>query len=374
MSEESARINRILLNLAAFVVIVAGMRAASPLLVSFLVALFLAVLCATPLRWMVDHKIPKFAAVLSLVLAILAAGSLIGTLLGNRILELGRLGTQLDTAFAERVTAVDLAVSDWLRRLGIESPQTRVSDVISPSALLGLLRELVENLGIVLANGFLIILTMVFMLFEVSGVPAKLRAAFGEKDAKEAAEHLEKVGTSIRRYVAMKTLIGLGTGLTVTLVLSILGVHYPLLWGTLAFLLNYIPNIGSVIAAVPAVLVAWLQIGFGTAVVTSVGYLVVNVFWGNLVEPRLIGRRVGLSTLVVFCSLVFWGWVLGPVGMLLSVPLTVMCRIMLETSDSTRWLAVFLGSDRGDERAASSAADDGSPSAKRGWRRLWRPS
>ena len=116
-----------------------------------------------------------------------------------------------------------------------------------------------------------------------------------------------------------------------------------MLWGTLAFLLNYVPNIGSIIAAIPALLLALVQLGPGAVLWSAIGYLVVNNLVGNVIEPRFMGRGLGLSTLVVFLSLVFWGWVLGPVGMFLSVPLTMTLKIALDSSEETRWIAILLG-------------------------------
>jgi predicted PurR-regulated permease PerM len=121
-----------------------------------------------------------------------------------------------------------------------------------------------------------------------------------------------------------------------------LGVDFPLLWGLLTFLLNFVPNIGSFIAAAPAVSLAFLQFGVGRAALAAAGYIVLETGIGNVLEPRLMGRGLGLSPLVVFVSLVFWGWVLGPAGMLFSVPLTMIVKIALDTSDDLRWVAVLL--------------------------------
>ena len=131
----------------------------------------------------------------------------------------------------------------------------------------------------------------------------------------------------------------------VTSLLTILGVDYPILWGLVAMVFNSVPNIGSIIAAVPALLLALVQIGPDVMLYTGLGYVVVNLVMGNVVEPRFMGRGVGLSTLVVFLSLVFWGWALGLVGMLLSVPLTMIVKIALEAKEETRWIAVLIGPD-----------------------------
>jgi len=143
--------------------------------------------------------------------------------------------------------------------------------------------------------------------------------------------------------MSLKTWISLATGAVIATWLTLLGVEYPLLWGLLAFLLNYVPNIGSIIAAVPAIMMAFIQLGIGSALATAAGYLVVNIAVGSIIEPRVMGRGMGLSTLVVFLSLLFWGWALGPVGMVLSVPLTMILKIALESRDDTRWFAVLLG-------------------------------
>ena len=150
---------------------------------------------------------------------------------------------------------------------------------------------------------------------------------------------------SVNSYMAIKGWVSLATGLIIAIWLTILDVDYPLLWGLLAFLFNFVPNIGSIIAAIPAVLLALVQFGPGAAMAAGAGYVAVNIIMGNVIEPRFMGKGVGLSTLVVFISLVFWGWVLGPVGMLLSVPLTMIVKLALEARQDTRWIAVLLGPD-----------------------------
>jgi predicted PurR-regulated permease PerM len=187
----------------------------------------------------------------------------------------------------------------------------------------------------------LILLTVVFILLEASSFPAKLRASAGDPEA--TMKGFGKFIGTVQKYMAIKTWISLATGGTIAIWLSVIGVDYPLLWGLLAFLFNYVPNIGSIIAAVPAVLLAFVQLGGGHAAFTALGFLVANIVMGNVVEPRVMGKGLGLSTLVVFLSLVFWGWVLGLVGMLLAVPLTMTVKIALESNEETRHIAVLLG-------------------------------
>jgi predicted PurR-regulated permease PerM len=212
---------------------------------------------------------------------------------------------------------------------------------VAPEDLMSHFTTAIRALGGSLSNVFLILLTTLFLLGEATLLPDKLReiAAGSERSVGD----YQRIKSEINRYMGIKTFTSLLTGLVVTVGLVILRVDFALLWGVLAFLLNFVPNIGSIIAAVPAVLLTLLQHGFGTACIVVILYLAVNTVVGNLLEPRWMGRGLDLSTLVVFVSLVFWGWVLGPVGMVLSVPLTMTVKIALEGHSDTRWLGILLG-------------------------------
>ncbi len=156
-------------------------------------------------------------------------------------------------------------------------------------------------------------------------------------------EYLGSIAQSIRHYMGIKTLIGLMTGVLIWTWLTLVGVDYAVLWALIAFLFNYIPNIGSIIAGVPAVLFSLVQLGLGSALWTTGGYVAINMLIGNVVEPKIMGKGMGLSTLVVFLSLIVWGFVLGTVGMFLSVPLTMTLKIILQQNPRTRWIAILLG-------------------------------
>ena len=147
--------------------------------------------------------------------------------------------------------------------------------------------------------------------------------------------------SGVDKSVATK-LIGIITGLVAWAMLAALDVRFAFVWGLLAFALNYIPNIGSVLAAIPPILQALVFSGLYDALVLLAGYLAINLVFGNILEPRMMGRGLGLSTLVVFLSLIFWGWLLGPVGMLLSVPLTIIVKIGLEQTAGGQSIAVLL--------------------------------
>ena len=326
-----------LLSAAALVVVVAGMRAAQPIIVPFLLSVFIAVISAPPLLWLEEHRLPRPVAMLIVIVGIIAVvfgltavvGPSIGAFTRDIPLYQAKLNVQLDTLLV------------WLGDTGVTVTRERLSEIVDPGAVIGLAGDLFNSFGGLLANAFLIFLTVVFILFEASSLPEKLERISG--DPERSLNRFRHFTGNLRRYLAIKSLASLGTGAGVALWLWMVGVDYPILWGMLAFLLNYVPNIGSIISAVPAVLLAAVQLGAGAAGAVAAGYLIINVLVGSIIEPRFMGRGLGLSTLVVFLSLVFWGWVLGPVGMFLSVPLTMTAKIALESREDTRWIAVLLG-------------------------------
>ncbi len=210
-----------------------------------------------------------------------------------------------------------------------------------PGMALSWAATLVGSIGKVLSNVFLILLTVVFILLEVGTFNAKMKHAFVRTE--ETKKRADQIVESIQHYIVIKTWISLATGILVTLWLIPLKVPHPGLWGLLAFFFNFIPNVGSVLAAIPAVLIASLESTFLVGGAVAVGFAIINISIGNFIEPRVMGKGLGLSPLIVFFSLVFWGWVLGPIGMLLSVPLTMTARIALDGFEDTRWLATLMG-------------------------------
>ena len=330
---------RTLYVVAAIVVIVAGMRAASPILVPFLVSIFIAVVSAPVLRWLQDRGLPMWLALVLVVCAIAVLILAVVTLVGSSVTDF----SQKIPEYHARLLDIKRDCVGWLEGHGIKIKRQVDQEGLDPMRLFGFVTGTVNSLSGVFANTLLILLTVVFLLIEASTLPAKLQTMPGDIRARQL--RMAKIAEDIRRYMVIKTWVSLLTGGLATGLLMIIGVDYALMWGLLAFFLNFVPNIGSVIAAVPAVLLALAQLGIAPAIYVTLGYVAINLVIGNVVEPRLMGRGLGLSTLVVFVSLVFWGWILGPVGMVLSVPLTMIVKIYLESNEQTRWMAVMLGNE-----------------------------
>ena len=359
MSEimEKSRAAPALLTVAAFVVVVAGMRAAESIVVPFLLSIFIAIISAPPLFWLERKGLPRWLAMVIVIGAIIAVGVGVTALVGTSIRDFSRDLPE----YRARINDQVLPLVEWLRAKGVDIPTGQYMSYFEPGAAVQLVADLLNGFGKVLGNAFLIFLTVVFILFETASFPRKFRAVSADPD--HALDRFAVFRDNVKRYLVIKTVASLGTGTAIGLWLAVLGVEYPVLWGLLAFMLNYVPNIGSFIAAVPAVLFAAIHIGPGAAAWAAVGYLVVNVAVGSIIEPRFLGRGLGLSALVVFLSLVFWGWVLGPVGMFLSVPLTMMFKIALDSRPDTHWIAVLLGPEgaAAEELAARESAPGSDP-------------
>lgn len=325
-----------LITAASFVVVVAGMKAAAGIIVPFLLAVFISIICVPPLVWLKGKRVPGFLAVLIVLAGILIFGSLLVGLMGS---SLASFSNNLPI-YQQRLAEKSAALFAWLSAHGFSISTDVIAEHFDPGAVMKLAASTFSELSGALTNVFMILLIVLFILFEVTDIPEKIRAVVHDPEKSLAGIH--RMAASVNRYLAIKTIFSLLTGICVGLWLWIIGVDYPLLWGVLAFVLNFVPNIGSIIAAIPAILLAIIQWGLGHALLATLGYVVVNGLFGNLLEPRFMGRGLGLSTLVVLLSLIFWGWVLGPVGMLLSVPLTMVIKIAMEDSDETRWFAVLI--------------------------------
>jgi AI-2 transport protein TqsA len=328
---------RFLVIAAALVIIVWGINQAQSVLVSFLVAVFFAIIGTPPVLWLERKRIPSVIAVLLVVAGMITILLIVGAIVGASINSFYTESPVYQTRLQGQVSAFQ----SFLITKGIPGMDKVLLGFVNPGAVMSLTARLLAGLGSALSNIVLILLIVAFILFEASSFPVKLRAVLG--DPQQAFPQFTRFVGDIERYMVIKTLISLTTGILIGIWLSILGVDFPILWGFLAFLLNYVPNVGSTIAAVPAVLLALIQLGIGSAVMATAGYMAVNFILDNVIETRLMGRRLGLSTLVVFLSLIFWGSLLGPVGMVLCIPLTMTLKFACENNKGTQWIAVLLG-------------------------------
>ena len=324
---------RTVLTLAGLVVVIAGLRAAGGFFLPLLAAMFIAVVSAPFLTWLEKVRVPRgLAIVLTILLDVAVLAGLIA-LVATSLSGLSEALPRYERAIGELIQTTVAS----LRARGLEISEADVRGLGDPAAVLKVITELLRELSSIVSNALLVVLLVAFMLFELASGRKKLAILLGAPRGKVGK--LAQAAAKVQRYLIVKTLLSITTGLLFGLGLWLLGVDFPILWGLLAFLFNYIPSIGPALATVPPVIIALLTLGPGPALAATGGCLVVNVAVGNVAEPRLMGEALGLSTLVVFTSMLFWGWLWGPVGALLAVPLTMLLRNALETSEETQWIA-----------------------------------
>jgi len=340
MEIKSPKAVKALIVMACLIIVLAGVKAATTIVVPFLLSVFIAMACNPVIAWSSKFKIPRWLSVISVILIIVVFGFMLAGLVGNSMAEF----RQNIPVYKEQLNGETIWITNKLESLfDIKIDTSLFISYLDPGIAMNMATNLLSSLGGVLTNFLLILLTVVFMLFEAESVPKKVHIALDDPSMR--IMQIDKFLTSVKNYLVIKTLVSIATGAVIGVWLFILGVDHFMLWAVLAFLLNYIPNIGSIIAAIPAVMLAFVQLGPGTAGLAALGFVVSNTVMGNVVEPRFMGRGLGLSTLVVFLSLIFWGWLLGTVGMLLSVPLTMIVKIGLESNPDTRWVALLLDSE-----------------------------
>jgi predicted PurR-regulated permease PerM len=348
MNIQGGKNSNALISFAALIVVIYGMQMAKELLIPFIIASFLTLLAYRPMMWLHNklyilnpNNPPIFLPALIIVFLMMLLLVIIGGVLGSSIGDF----TAALPGYQQRLEVMKEGFVEFaIRFFNLDKSIENLSEMIDPGWAMELVVLILNSLKDALTNAFLIIFTMVFMLLEATSLSAKFKAAFsGNKDLLNRPQvFIESLG----RYLGIKTAVSAATGVCTGILTWSLGLDFPLLWAMLAFLLNYIPTIGSIIAAVPVILLGLIQFGPGIAIATAVGFALINIVFGSAIEPRLMGYGVGISPLVVFISLVFWGWVFGPVGMLLSVPLTMALKLVLESDIRTKWIAILIGSER----------------------------
>lgn len=338
LQDKTISSHSVMVNIAALVIVIAGLKVAAPIVAEFLLALFISVVCIPPIKWLVGKKIPQGLSIFLVLISVLLFLGLVGYLVGDSIQSFSANKDDYSAKLSQDLSGV----FSWLSNAGIPVEGLQLATLIDQYGL-ALVSRVVGGLNYIFQEFFIIFLSVIFILAEMSSFPVKFARAFS--DSQDKMIYINAILGKIRHYLAIKTAASLLTGFIVSISLFFIGVDYPFLWGMLAFLLNYIPNIGSIIAAIPPLILAFVQLGSSAVLWTGLTFLFANMVVGNFLEPKFMGKMLGLSTFVVFLSLIFWGWIFGSVGMFLSVPLTMAIKIALETSPKTLWIAIMLGPD-----------------------------
>mgnify|MGYP002639496649 CR=1 FL=1 len=326
--------------IAAFLIIIGVLMYASSFVTPILLALFITIICAQPIKWLENKKVPNGVAVLIVLLGIILILFGFGEIIGKSISQFSD-----DSAFyAKRLNEIIASIFATLHGMGFDMSLETLESNINTTRIMNYSASFLSVIGSLMSNMLLVIFIMIFMLLELTSFNLKIKAI--SDTSVETVNYINRINKSIRQYLGLMTIISLLTGVLIYIVLTIIGVDYAILWALLAFLFNFIPNIGSILASIPAVLFATIQLGFGGALWTISSYVAINMIIGNVIQPQIMGKGLGLSTLVVFISLIFWGFILGTTGMFLSVPLTMVVKIILEQNKSTKWIAILLGTEQ----------------------------
>jgi len=337
MTEQLRVPDSFIVKAAAFVLLVGGIRVASGFLTPILLGIFFTILFAPLHHWLIKRRIPSAVALLMIVIMVVLGGMGLYLIISRTAVQFSKNLPE----YGDRLRLMMQSLGGKLQAMGISVTKESMEAAVPTGKMVNYASSFLAGLGAMISQMALVLLIAIFLLLEVRSLPKRLQRAFPESP--DVHDKYEVIASKVRHYIGIKALVSLATGVLVAIWTLIFGLDFPLFWGLLAFLMNFIPNIGSVLAAIPAVLLALITLGPGGAALIGAGYLVVNMVLGNFIEPRIMGRGVGLSPAVVFLSLLFWGWLLGPVGMFLSVPLTAMVKIVLESSPSTRSMATLLG-------------------------------
>ena len=339
---------------ASIVVIIAGARFASPILQPLLLSLFLAIIFGSPVASLRRKGLSPLLAAGLVATLIVAIVSAMFVMFSSAIEEFHQAVPRYHAEFSElldRITA-------WLSAQGITVSEQAVEAALHPGEAISYLASFIGGVSGTLSNVFLILFTVAFLLVDAAGFPRKLAANIPEQQQSVLAMVRDLVH-SLNDYMEAKALISVVTALLIWLGLFLLEVEYAELWALVAFLLNFIPTVGSIIAAIPVVLLSILDMdAFHTTMIIAL-YLTVNVVMGNVVEPAWMGRRMGLSTLAIFLSVIFWGWMFGAVGTLLSVPLTMVVKFIAESNPGVSWLGVLLSAPPPEVRVEKEQAISG---------------
>ena len=334
----SRSVGDILIVLAAVVVILFGIKSAAGIIIPFLLSIFIAIVFTPLVGWLTARRVPRGVALMLVILCFIVLMGAMAGMIGASVKDFTANLPQYEAKLEVQVQGIVALLEGW----GLEASKENIVGIFDPKVMMRYAALTLTNTMGVVANGLVILLTVIFIMLEAGRFESKLRLIGGSE---AALGHFREIVEKIKAYMGLKALISAATGALIAILLLLVGVDYPILWGTVAFMLNFIPNIGSLIAAVPAVLLALIQLDWLHALIVTAGYVAVNTLIGSVIEPKVMGKGLGLSTLVVFLSLIFWGALLGPVGMLLSIPLTIMVKIALASQPSTRWIAVLLDSN-----------------------------
>lgn len=330
--------NSLFATLAYLIIIITGLKVGSDIIVPFLMAFFWFILFLPLVNKFRLWGVPDFLSsiiVLTFTLIIL-------TVIGTFLVSSGQDLIANLPSYQEKYHELLPKVTAFFEGFGISLGKSQIINLFDPIKIIDYAALFFKNMGGVMTDGFLTLLIVLFLFLESSLISKKILYLLPKE---ESQKRITLFLNNINTYFIIKTIMSGMTGLLVWGLLAYFKLDYALLFGLLAFFLNYIPSIGSMIAALPALLLALIQLPLLDIAFIAIGYIIINNLIGNFIEPKITGKGVGLSAFIVFISMIVWGWILGPVGMFLSIPLTIVIKIACDNNEEWQWVSVLLSDD-----------------------------
>ncbi|WP_309497257.1 AI-2E family transporter [Sulfurovum sp.] len=340
-TQQTWPINQLLIFMATLSIVLTAMKFSSAIIVPFLIAVSIAILLAPLLSYLETKRIPRVLSLIFVTVLVLIPIVALGGYIGEEVKDFVRNYQSMQKEFHLWLGEI----AGKINKLGISIEQTDLREAFDQSNFGELIRGLATQAKNQFSNIFLIFFIVAFILMESNYLHNKLIKVM--KERKGSIDASMEIIEKIKRYFFIKVKTSLMTAIWILLVLWFYDIRYALLWATLVFFLNFIPVIGSIIAAIPAIALALIDHSLMTALWIAMWYIIVNTVIGNILEPHIMGKGLGLSALTIFLSMIFWGWMFGPAGMILSVPLTMGLQFIFDQYDETKWLAFMLGDYQG---------------------------
>jgi AI-2 transport protein TqsA len=318
---------------AATVVVIVGLRYAEPFLVPVLFGVALAAISSPIATWVTHRGLPAALGALAALVVDLAILVFVGAVVTIAGVEL----EEKVPAYLVRMSSMTDGLAMTLSARGFPVNPELLSRTLHTASLVPLLGGAAVTVASAASSLGVVLLVVFFALCELAGAGAKVRRLLSPPG--RGLEHVDRIVREVNKYLLVKTLTSLLVAVLAYVLLLLLGVDLALLLASSLFVLHFIPNIGAVVATIPAVLVALASQGPSTAALVAIGYLLINLLVGNVLEPRVLGRTLGLSPLAVLIGMLFWGWLWGPAGALLSVPILMVAKITLENVEGLSWIA-----------------------------------
>jgi AI-2 transport protein TqsA len=351
-SPEKRGIVPLLLGLASLVLIVAGLRAISDLMSPILLSLFVVMVTSPLMQWLKAKGVPGWLAYTLVLLGVIAVGLVLIFFLAASLAQLSQELPTYRNLIDQQLT--DLA--QWLDSRGIQAQDIKDLEWFQPGRILQALLYFISALLGTVSNVGFTLLIFIYMLASAANFSGRLR--HGLSFNPPMLRRFSHFSSSISTYLLIKSWLGALTALLQVVLMWILGIDFAVLWGVFSFLFNFVPNIGFYISLIPPTLIALLTLGWGKALIFAIGYTLINNFFDIAIAPRYLGKGLDLSTIVTFLAVVFWAWILGPIGAFLALPLTVMVKtLLLEPFPETRLLAQLMGSGNPSDAPAPPRAE-----------------